>query len=320
MTRTSQVEHKIRRAVEDLDNHCRQLERLARRVSRILVKDEPDGDDFDSVAPLGAALDRLDGVVKRVRDAAPNLTGDGSWHGYSAASPATTPPVTTPPVTTTAETTPVETTTAETTTADKSWQDRFAHALTELGVNPDADIEPHSERQPGECVLRGSSPSVTVPTILEFLASQRKTGTLRVDSESERFAIELADGLIVHAVSDCTPLQERLGSVLLQRGTIGAEQLQDALDDDWEGLLGDILLRRGVVDRDELVEALQEQASLLFRRLFANHETTFRFLENESSGNDLQIDANVTMLLLEGARSNDESQIEPDTEWSVWLK
>jgi Domain of unknown function (DUF4388) len=296
MTRINQATEKTRRAVDDLDTYCRQLERLARRVSRILVGDaDLDGREF--LVPLGAALARLDDVVAKVRDAAPDLpAGIENPHAKIA------------------QLMSLEE------TGDEDRGSGFADVLTELGVNPDDDVEPRSEQQPGECVLRGTSPSLTVPTVLEFLAAHRKTGTLHVRTSSESFAIELAGGQIVHAVSDCTPLEERLGSVLLRRGTIGAEQLQGALNNREGGMLGAILLRENLVARDELIEALKDQASLLFRRLFAHHETQFHFLEGASSGKDLQIDANVTMLLLEGARSNDESQIEPNNEWSDWLK
>jgi len=45
--------------------------------------------------------------------------------------------------------------------------------MTELAVNPEDEILPRSEQQPGECVLHGTSPSLTVPTVLEFLAWPR---------------------------------------------------------------------------------------------------------------------------------------------------
>ena len=101
---------------------------------------------------------------------------------------------------------------------------------------------------------------------------------------------------------------------------IGAEQLQEILANDSGGLLGVVLWRKNLVAREDLIEALEHQAALLFRRLFAHHRTQFSFCEGESAGSDLQIEANVTMLLLEGARGNDESKLHPETNWSEWMK
>jgi hypothetical protein len=143
---------------------------------------------------------------------------------------------------------------------------------------------------------------------------------LIVRTESESFSIELADGHIVHAVSDSTPLEERLGSILLQRELIGAEQLQDVLNASPGGMLGVVLVAENLVSRDDLLATLDHQAALLFRRLFAHHRTQFSFCEGGSAGLDLHIEANVTLLLLEGARTNDESQLQSSTDWSEWLQ
>ena len=295
MTRQTQVAQKTQRAVQDLDAYCRQLERLTRRMSRIVTKPEPDAEDYEAIAPLDSAVARLDQAILKLKSVTPVLP---AAEGLS-------------------ETENLQL--AEALVNDPS-SDRFVEALNNLVTDSQDDFAQDPSSEPGKCVLRGVSPSMTVPAVLEFLAMQRKSGTLRIKTSSENFTIEIAVGQIVHAVSDSTPHDERLGSILLCRGLIGAEQLQQLLASEDGTMLGSMLYRKSLVSKEDLLAALEAQASLIFRRLFAHRDTEFAFYDGEASNIDIQIEANVTSLLLEGARGNDESNNQPSTDWEDWLK
>jgi type IV pilus assembly protein PilB len=64
-------------------------------------------------------------------------------------------------------------------------------------------------------------------------------------------------------------LRPRLGSLLLEKGLLTDEQLDDALRERSEkgGLLGEILVRQGVIFEDELARVLGAQAGLPFADL-----------------------------------------------------
>jgi hypothetical protein len=161
---------------------------------------------------------------------------------------------------------------------------------------------------PGHCVMCGVSPAVPIPTLLAFLSSNHKTGTLLVRTKDESFTLEIVDGDVVHAVSDHPPEEQRLGHILVQRGAIDQETLESFLERYaatriW---VGEALEREALVDEEEMREALRQQVQQLFHRLFAAEAATFYFYRGEAALPDLRIRMKMIQLLLESARTFDE--------------
>ncbi len=174
----------------------------------------------------------------------------------------------------------------------------------------------------GPCTFHGSAPALPVATMLQFLSTQNKSGALQIATANENVTIGMVSGAVVHAVSDATPLDHRLGSLLLKRGALGAEELTDLLAQSYEdGIpLGQRIEDEELVERDDLRAALEQQVQLLFDRLFAEPEAEFAFYEGSEVRPDVQIDMDMTRLLLESARTVDDNRNAPVGAWEDWLK
>ena len=300
MGKRIEIEHETRRTLDGLQSCCRLLEKLARFLSKLLQHPPQEGSAFDAVAAITPALERLDAVVLKLKHCVPGSSVEVSVPiGATATTIDGDPPL-------------------------------ANAAAGELLGRPDTGPLPAALPQsaavaemPSQCVLRGISPALPVSTVLQFLGGQRKTGTLRVSTQEETLTIEIEDGHVVHAVSDTTPLDERLGNILLKRGAIGAEQLLTFLDEHHASSfrLGEVLEREGLVTREDLCGALEDQVKLLFRRLFAQPEATFYFYDGEQTQPDIHVKMGVTQLLLDSARISDEdTNKQQATSWEDWLK
>jgi len=156
--------------------------------------------------------------------------------------------------------------------------------------------------------LQGNSWTIPIPDLIGFLATARKSGVLWVHAPNETFMLEIRDGNLLHAASDHTPPGQRLGEVLVEQGTLTEEALEEFLANQEEpGMLGAELVRSGLVDDAQLRAALSVQVQGLFGRLLNATEAIFRFQEGHSLLVERTLQANVTQLMLESARLNDES-------------
>ena len=75
--------------------------------------------------------------------------------------------------------------------------------------------------------LFGTLKTMALPDLLQWLATARMSGTLRVERNKVSKSIIFRDGEVVGCSSDDPP--ERLGQFLLARGKISEEQLRAAL-------------------------------------------------------------------------------------------
>jgi hypothetical protein len=157
--------------------------------------------------------------------------------------------------------------------------------------------------------LRGHTRAVTVPEILGFVASIRKSGVLRVRTRDEAFRIDLEQGSVVYAQGDKPPHGQLLGQILVAQGALSQERLDRVVESEAQNVdfLGEVLLRRGLVTREALCIALTYQVQGLFHRLFDAEDAVFQFDEGAHTPRTQDIHLNVTTLLLESARSSDEN-------------
>lgn len=157
--------------------------------------------------------------------------------------------------------------------------------------------------------LRGHTRAITIPEVLGFIASLRKSGVLRINSPDEAYMIQLETGSVVYAQGDNPPPGSRLGEILVTEGALSQEALDEFTDGAGgePGMLGSQLIARGLVSEEAMRIALCFQVQLLFHRVFEAKDSVFQFDEGQQLRNPGDIRLDVTSLLLESARSSDES-------------
>ncbi len=164
------------------------------------------------------------------------------------------------------------------------------------------------EKTPQADHLQGSSRSVPFQDLLCFLATAKKSGVLRVESEQELFLLQLSQGAVVYATGDAPPEGEGLSDLLAAQGVKSTEILahlpEGAPGGDW---VDRNLVGTSWISRESLCGAIQQQTRLSFFRLCAAPDTSFRFYEGAEIQNVVQVKQSAMELLLEYSRVLDES-------------
>jgi len=148
---------------------------------------------------------------------------------------------------------------------------------------------------------------MSVSDLLQFLASGRKTGTLKLGRGSIVKHIYLEDGIIVGSSSNDP--KEYLGQVLLHYGKISETQLQTAMEIQRQsgGKLGVILSSRGFVSQPDVIEILRTRTLEIIYDLFIWEEAHFEFFDRELLPDDLiRIQVQVTSVIMDGIYRIDE--------------
>ena len=155
--------------------------------------------------------------------------------------------------------------------------------------------------------IRGTLNTMSVSDLLQFLASGRKTGTLKIGRGSIVKQIYLENGLIVGSTTNDP--REYLGQVLLHYGKIKEAQLQSGMEIQRQsgGKLGVILASRGFVSQDDVVEVLRTRTLEIIYDLFIWEEADFEFFDSEPPPADLiRIQVGVTSVIMDGIYRVDE--------------
>jgi len=156
--------------------------------------------------------------------------------------------------------------------------------------------------------IKGSLKEASLPDVIQLLFLGRRTGCLALADQHNFGTIYLDEGLIVYAA--IVNRRDRLGDILLRRGRITAEQLQQAIetqDDDRQHKLGEILVGLGILSRAELEEYMRLQIEEAVYYLFTWTSGTFNFEAGvRPEREDFLVRISPEALLLEGARRVDE--------------
>lgn len=155
--------------------------------------------------------------------------------------------------------------------------------------------------------IRGTLNTMSVSDLLQFLASGRKTGTLKLGLGTIVKHIYLEDGLIVGSSSNDP--KEYLGQVLLHYGKIKEAQLQTAMEIQRQhgGKLGVILASHGFVTQADVIEVLRTRTLEIIYDLFIWDEAHFEFFDSEPPPRDLiRIQVEVTKVIMDGIYRIDE--------------
>jgi uncharacterized protein DUF4388 len=157
--------------------------------------------------------------------------------------------------------------------------------------------------------LTGSLKTMSLPDLLQWAASGRKTGTLSLKSGPLHKKIYFQDGAIIGSSSNDT--REFLGQFMLSEGIITEHQLKDAFDlqAQTKVMLGRILVRKGLVSEAKVSEILRLKAEETIYSLFLWSDSDFVFMENElPPGDQVLISVRVQDVLMEGLRRYDTSK------------
>jgi len=155
--------------------------------------------------------------------------------------------------------------------------------------------------------IRGTLKTMSVADLLQFLATGRKTGTLKLGRGTIIKQIFFESGLIVGSSSNDP--KERLGQVLLHYGKIAEADLRIGLEVQRRSgrKLGTILSLRGLVSQDDIMEVLRTRTLEIIYDLFIWEEADFEFADNEPLPDDLiRIQVNATSVTMDGIYRIDE--------------
>lgn len=156
--------------------------------------------------------------------------------------------------------------------------------------------------------LSGSARSVPVQDLLSFLATARKTGIVRVETQAERFLVQLDEGAVVYAYGDRSPEGDGPADALVERGWISRETSRTlpgaGAQSAW---LDPRFLETAHLPRAALQAALAHQTRCAFFRLCAVEEGRYGFFDGARVQNVVRVHHRTVELLLEYHRTRDEA-------------
>jgi len=158
--------------------------------------------------------------------------------------------------------------------------------------------------------LEGTLRDFSFADILQLISLQRKTGVLTLKSDENVTTVSFIDGSIVGASTLNQHTEDLIGLILLKRGEVSDDDLQNALQRQGETLqrLGRILIDSGVVSVETVRSALQQQVLQIVYRIFRWNDGDYHF----SQESDIDYDRELTdpmaadHIIMEGARMTDE--------------
>lgn len=158
--------------------------------------------------------------------------------------------------------------------------------------------------------LEGTLKDFSLADIFQLIGLQRKTGVLTLSRASDTVTVTFLDGQVVAADALNRKIENRLGHVLVKKGTITDEQLSRALQIQKETLqrLGFILVEHQMISREELRDALQLQILSVIYGLFRWKDGEYHFSQESTIEYDRENVVPITAesILMEGARMIDE--------------
>jgi len=155
--------------------------------------------------------------------------------------------------------------------------------------------------------INGTLNTMSVSDLLQFLATGRKTGTLKFGRSNVVKEIYFEDGTIVGA--NTNDPKEYLGQVLIHYGKVDENQLQMAMEVQRKsgGRLGDIMVAQGFLTAEAVLEILRIRTLDIIYDLFIWEDAQFEFYDNERLPADLiRIQVQPTNVIMEGIYRMDE--------------
>ena len=127
--------------------------------------------------------------------------------------------------------------------------------------------------------LEGSLEVFNLPEILQMVATQKKTGILTVQGETDIVAVSFLNGQVVAADALNQTVEDGLGQVLSQMQLVKPEDFAAVAAEHQAGggRMVDLLQERGYVERPQLLSALRKQTYGLLMQLLEWKRGDFKF-------------------------------------------
>lgn len=158
--------------------------------------------------------------------------------------------------------------------------------------------------------LKGNLQSFFLTSILQLLHNERKTGALYLTQGEENAHIIILEGSIVYAMS--SRREARLGTLLMEKGKITLEQLQECLDQGKQKkmALGKVLVENGFISIETLEEFIRQQVEEIIYALFLWEAGDFEYRDARLDLSGLVATRlDITRVMLEASRRIDEMSI-----------
>ena len=155
--------------------------------------------------------------------------------------------------------------------------------------------------------IHGTLTTMSVPDLLQFLATSRKTGTLKFSRGKIIKQIYFENGMIVGSQSNDP--NEYFGQILIHYGKLDETQLQAAMEVQRTsgGRLGEILIAKGFLTEEAVTGALRIRTLDIIYDLFLWDQAQFEFYDNERLPDDLiRIEVEPNSICMEGIYRIDE--------------
>lgn len=155
--------------------------------------------------------------------------------------------------------------------------------------------------------IHGTLTTMSVPDLIQFLATGRKTGSLKFSRARVVKQIYFENGVIVGSFSNDP--NEYLGQVLIHYGKLDEARLQVAMDVQRQsgGRLGEILISKGLASEADVLDILRTRTLEIIYDLFLWDEAQFEFFDSDPFPEDLiRISVQPTSVTMEGIYRVDE--------------
>jgi CheY-like chemotaxis protein len=171
-----------------------------------------------------------------------------------------------------------------TSTSRESLEATLTAALTPAGVDGLVKLLQGAEAaRPAvdpNVILSGDLSCISIPEVLQMLELQRQTGALHIVSQKTEIVLYLREGFLDFARGHGLSSSYRLGRHLVQAGALTRDQLRAALEAASGGkrLLGEALVQDGTVGKEQVLEALRQQTSELVYEVVGWRHGRFTFI------------------------------------------
>jgi Domain of unknown function (DUF4388) len=155
--------------------------------------------------------------------------------------------------------------------------------------------------------IQGTLKTMSLVDLLQFLATGRKSGTLKFDHGKITKQVYFKNGVIVGSKSNDP--REYLGQVLLYYGKVDEVQLKIAreLQRTSGAKLGEVLVQQGFLAEEDVLAVLKTRTLDAIYDLFVWTDGDFEFYDDDPLPDDLpQIEVEPTNVIMEGIYRIDE--------------
>jgi len=134
--------------------------------------------------------------------------------------------------------------------------------------------------------LQGSTETLPMRSVFQFLSRTRKNGVLHVSLDQEKVRFQFVDGCLVGTSSTQSPANEGLGNVLVELGFVAASEVAPIVKQHGDGKqrLGATLVQMGRISHEQLAQAVELQTSRRFQRLVSCKKATYEFHAESDQG------------------------------------